>query len=261
MEAHVEGCYVRSDPKNITPFLRTGYETAEKLREELLQEAEEIQRKAAKKARRKFNSVCKKFGVPIFKLPPEKSSVSSGWNHVVGEAEIEVPEAAKLSDLTVFAGPLGDYHHLIPNVLEHTLLESGHPILFSPDGPIAFPPKMVTIAWDASVQATRAVFAAHPFLERAEQIDILSVEEPHEEPPDPQKLSEYLAWHGLNCKNHVIKKNHKDVAHVLLEVTKKSGANFLIMGGYAHSRFKEVVFGGTTLYALRNAHLPIFMMH
>lgn len=256
--AHVEGFYVRPNPMHTVIDMWTGLE---EINQKYLQYREEIEGKAAKKARIKFNNACKKYGVPRIKRPPAKRSVSSCWRRVVGWPEIEIPDAAKLSDLTVFAGPLEDYHHLIPNVLEHTLLESGRPILFSPNGQIVFPPKVVTIAWDGGAQATRAVFAAHSFLEKANQIDILSVQEPHEEFPDPKKLVEYLAWHGLKCKNHTVKRNDRDVAHVLLEETKKSETNLLIMGGYARSRFKEIVFGGTTLYALRNANLSILMMH
>jgi nucleotide-binding universal stress UspA family protein len=35
----------------------------------------------------------------------------------------------------------------------------------------------------------------------------------------------------------------------------------LVMGGFAHNRFEEIVFGGTTLEVLHHSPLPVLMMH
>ena len=167
-----------------------------------------------------------------------------------------------MSDLTVFAGPLTDYNQLAPWLLERTLLESGRPLLFSPDGTFETPSNCVAIAWDGSVSATRAINAALPFLKGAEKIEIFSVEEPFEEAANPTALVDYLAWHGIKSRGHVVasEENH-NVRQTLLTAAEDVGADLLVMGGYAHSRFGEVVFGGTTLHAIRNAKLPILMMH
>ena len=104
-----------------------------------------------------------------------------------------MPEAAKLCDIAVFAGPLTDYHRLLPNVLECTLLASGRPLLFVPDGSIDFPLERIAIAWDASVQAVHAVDAIGAFLQEAKDIQVFSVEELYEDTADPERLVEYLA--------------------------------------------------------------------
>lgn len=258
MPAHVEGFYVRPDPVHTIIDMWSGLEEID---QKYLQYTEEVEGKAAGKARMEFNNACMQYAVPQSERPTGKKSASSCWREVVGWPEIEIAKAARFNDLTVFAGPLENYHRLNPNVLEHTLLESGRPILFSRDGQFDFPPESVTIAWDGGIQITRAIYAAYPFLERADRIDVVSVEGSFDESPDPGMLTEYLAWHGITCRNNLIKMNDREVADVLLEETDKNQADLLVMGGYAHSRFKEIVFGGTTLHALRHASLSILMMH
>jgi nucleotide-binding universal stress UspA family protein len=38
-------------------------------------------------------------------------------------------------------------------------------------------------------------------------------------------------------------------------------ADVLVMGGYSHSRVREVIFGGFTRRVLRAAELPVLMAH
>ena len=40
-----------------------------------------------------------------------------------------------------------------------------------------------------------------------------------------------------------------------------AGADMLVMGGYGHSRMREVIFGGFTRRVLAGADLPILMAH
>lgn len=262
IEAHVEACFVRPNPETAIPYLGIYPDNQEEFREEYRRRALQTGTRAAAKSRRDFNKACKSLEVSKVGKPQEAGSVSAYWREVVGRAEHEIPEAAKMSDFTVFSGPLTDYNRLAPWLLERTLLESGRPLLFSPDGTFETPSNCVAIAWDGSVSATRAIGAALPFLKSAEKIEIFSVEEAFEEATDPAALVDYLAWHGIKSRGHVVasEENH-NVRQTLLTAAADVGAGLLVMGGYAHSRFGEVVFGGTTLHAIRNAKLPIFMMH
>ena len=38
-------------------------------------------------------------------------------------------------------------------------------------------------------------------------------------------------------------------------------ADLVVMGGYAHSRLRELVFGGATRELLRSANVPLLMAH
>jgi nucleotide-binding universal stress UspA family protein len=39
------------------------------------------------------------------------------------------------------------------------------------------------------------------------------------------------------------------------------GADMLVMGAYAHSPLREMIFGGVTRYMLDHADLPVLMRH
>jgi nucleotide-binding universal stress UspA family protein len=53
----------------------------------------------------------------------------------------------------------------------------------------------------------------------------------------------------------------RDVADVLLEAANDMAADLLVMGGYGHSRFSEMILGGVTREVLRRAALPVLMAH
>jgi len=261
LEAHLEVCFVRPDPGEAVPYLGFGDDNLEETREEYRRHAETTGKKAAVRARRLFNAACRKYGLAKAKRPGESAGPSAHWVEVVGRATREVPEAAKFCDITVFAGPLTDYHRLLPNVLECTLTESGRPLLFIPDSMMEFSPECVAIAWDASVPAVRAVGAAAAFLLNARRIQVLSVREPYEDTADPQRLVEYLAWHGFDAEGRVVPGTHETVGRALLSAAQENETGLLVMGGYAHNRFEEAVFSGTTLHAMRHANLPLLIMH
>jgi len=52
-----------------------------------------------------------------------------------------------------------------------------------------------------------------------------------------------------------------DVADVLLSHAADSGADFMIMGGYGHSRLREFVLGGVTRSIFRTMTVPVLMSH
>jgi nucleotide-binding universal stress UspA family protein len=47
----------------------------------------------------------------------------------------------------------------------------------------------------------------------------------------------------------------------ILEEALSLGADLIVMGGYAHSRLRELVFGGATRDLLRSATIPLLMAH
>ena len=50
-------------------------------------------------------------------------------------------------------------------------------------------------------------------------------------------------------------------ALAILEETNEIGADLLVMGAYAHSRLRELVFGGATRDLLRATTVPVLMAH
>ena len=52
-----------------------------------------------------------------------------------------------------------------------------------------------------------------------------------------------------------------DIGAAILSHATSTGADFLVMGGYGHSRVREFIFGGTTRQILSSMTLPVLMVH
>ncbi len=52
-----------------------------------------------------------------------------------------------------------------------------------------------------------------------------------------------------------------DPASALLSFAADKGSDYLVMGGYGHSRLREFMLGGTTRGILQSMTLPVLMAH
>jgi nucleotide-binding universal stress UspA family protein len=52
-----------------------------------------------------------------------------------------------------------------------------------------------------------------------------------------------------------------EVAYALLELAREIGADVLVMGGYGHARFREVILGGATQTMLTSMTMPVLLSH
>ena len=51
------------------------------------------------------------------------------------------------------------------------------------------------------------------------------------------------------------------VTEVLLAQAREQGADLLVMGGYGHSRLREMLIGGTTRHILERMTVPVLFAH
>jgi nucleotide-binding universal stress UspA family protein len=51
------------------------------------------------------------------------------------------------------------------------------------------------------------------------------------------------------------------MGEVILAYAIELGCDLLIKSAYTQSRFRQMIFGGTTRYILSNAELPVLMAH
>ena len=49
--------------------------------------------------------------------------------------------------------------------------------------------------------------------------------------------------------------------NAILSHAADSGADFMVMGGYGHSRLREFILGGVTRSILRSMTVPVLMSH
>ena len=112
--------------------------------------------------------------------------------------------------------------------------------------------------------AAPAVTAAIPLLKRAQNVDVVvfnpdSRGDAHGEMPGAD-IGLYLARHNIKV-NVVRQKTDIDVGNALLSIATDLGSDMIVMGGYGHSRFREILLGGVTRTVLESMTVPILMAH
>ena len=149
---------------------------------------------------------------------------------------------------------------------EEVMLGCGRPVLIVPYiGPAATFGERVIVAWDASREAARAVNDALPLLRRAKQVGVVSVNPrpwpfAHGEEPGAD-IGLHLARHGVKVEVQRIEGRDIDTANAILSHVADQSADLLVMGGYGHSRLRELVLGGVTRTILTEMTVPVLMSH
>jgi nucleotide-binding universal stress UspA family protein len=172
---------------------------------------------------------------------------------------------ARHVDLTIIEQPNPDSPGERESLIEATLFGSGRPVLVVPY--IQTPPLLlekITMAWDGSATAARAVGDAIPFLARAGEVELVTVADPSETDEEAEaaahKIMRHLARHDIETKFRTLPRAG-DVAGTLLSYAFDSGTDLMVMGGYGHSRFREVILGGATRGMIESMTVPVLMSH
>jgi len=154
---------------------------------------------------------------------------------------------------------------LMPDFPETVVMNCARPVLVTPYiNAFSQNCQRPLIAWDASMTATRAVTGALPLLKQASQVDLVvfnADDQPdaHGEQPGAD-LALYLARHGV--KVNVISQTIKlDTGNALLSLAADRDTDLIVMGGYGHSRFREIMLGGVTRTILDSMTVPVLMAH
>lgn len=157
------------------------------------------------------------------------------------------------------------------HVVEHVLLACGRPVLVIPyigapeqGGEVVFG-RNIMVAWDASREAARAVGDALPILERADHVDLVTVDpvaDAHRHGEEPgADIALELARHGVDVEVEQIAARDMRPGDVILARLADRGSDMLVMGAYAHSRVRELVLGGVTRSVLEQMTVPVLMSH
>jgi nucleotide-binding universal stress UspA family protein len=149
-------------------------------------------------------------------------------------------------------------------LIEGALFGSGRPVIVVPtsqSGGLKL--DRVLICWDGSRPAARAIADAIPFLTRAKSIEIVVVTGERDKSGELTgvNMSRHLARHGVNVEIKKIAAGSSGVQSAILAHTTGSGADFLVMGGYGHSRLREFILGGVTRSILGAMPVPVLMSH
>lgn len=190
--------------------------------------------------------------------------VDGSWEALRGYYQSVIARQASLSDLVIGSLSTKDTFPLSGlGPLSRSLLSGGIPVLLVPEAWAGDPGvRKVTIAWNGSVEAARAVKAALPLMRKAEKVTILDGEDVSDarrlRPPLP--LRGWLERQNLPVQWQSIDPLQGD-GKAIHEQAKSMGADLLVMGAWGHSRMSEWILGGITRHMLQHSDIPLLLAH
>ncbi len=247
-EAHLTGVAFVYDP--IVPVSGTGYIPAE-----VIESQQADNETAAKAAIDRFAAATARAGLSAEPLSLTASLAGAGD---------QFGRIARRFDLAIVGQAAPETSTIDEIIAEATLFESGRPMIVVPYIQKA-PLKLdnVMVCWDGGRQSARAIADAMPLLVKAGSVEIVIItnERGKQDEIEGADMGQHLARHGLKIDVHRIAGGNIDVADALLSHAADSGADFMVMGGYGHSRLREFVLGGVTHSIFRSMTIPVLMSH
>jgi nucleotide-binding universal stress UspA family protein len=259
--AHLDALHVRVDPVAVAVAMSTegaGGMLLQGIIDDLTRDADECEARA----RSGFVDFCARENLPLDAARSDvRATPSAEWHVEIGHDARWMATYGMTADLLVASrGTPGD-DAAARSILEALLLETGRPLLIPANGSaMSSIPERVAIAWKATPQAARAVAFALPFLSRAREVVVMTVEEEDGRRDDVDRLLSYFARHGIKAAPERLSPSNGGGAESLLAAA-SAKSDLLVMGGYGHTRLREWVFGGFTQQVLADAPLPVLIAH
>jgi len=206
-------------------------------------------------AKAKFDESVRRAG-----LSSESCIISSE----LSEAANVFARMARRFDLAVVGQAGSDKRTVDELIIEAALFKSGRPVLVVPSIQKAkLSLNRVMVCWDGSCNVARAVSDAMPFLAKAKIVNLVTIvgKKGKSDEFAGADMAEHLARHGLNVELRRASAGHIQLADNLLSLAADLSADFMVMGGYGHSRLREFVLGGATRGVLASMTVPTLMSH
>jgi nucleotide-binding universal stress UspA family protein len=248
-QAHLAGISFQYEPI-ILPVTDMGGFPVEYINAQL-----EENEKAAKNAKARFDEAVGRAGI--------------SWESTLIKSELSAAPSvfarvARRFDLAVIGQAKPDVGVLDQLMVEGALFESGRPIFVVPyiqKSRLSLNRAMV--CWDGSHNAARAISDALPLLARTKNVDVVTItgEKAKSDELPGADIAQHLARHGLKIELRRIVIGKNEVADTILSLAADLSTDFLVMGGYGHTRMREFILGGATRGILAAMTVPTWMSH
>jgi nucleotide-binding universal stress UspA family protein len=186
----------------------------------------------------------------------------SSWEWHLGQGDVDeiVSRYAHLSDLVIVEQVSDDYptDRISLHMSDQLMIAAGSAMLIVPhvwvSGAIG---TRILIAWKNNGETIAAVRGALSFLCEAKEVFILPAKDPEQDTPG-EDLARYLSYHGVSAQ--VLGSSGTD-GDDILDIAADNDCDLIVMGAYAHSRLREIIFGGATQHVMRQTTIPVLMRH
>jgi nucleotide-binding universal stress UspA family protein len=193
----------------------------------------------------------------------EKEDVSWDFEDLTSATIPELLQNAAFADI-LFIGrqpPFREFSRTGPGLLGALVCTARTPLCIPGDGSTRFDPfGKAVIAWNGSAECANAVRSTIGLLKMASGVRVVRFTENKELRLSDERLLEYLSRHDVHAEmdTHLPR---TDIASDLLEYASRAGAEYIVMGGYSHSRAGEFLFGGVTRELLGSCPISLVMAH
>lgn len=197
-----------------------------------------------------------------------REAIAGDWQFDTGALLPALIGRVQTTDLVVMgqADPDNPPPAIARTLIEDVLMMSGRPVLLVPfAGIFERIGANVLIGWTRTREAARAVHDALAVIEPGAQVTVLTVEQPGQTSAGTlpgADIAEHLSRHGVEVSAaRTVTAPGLSPADALLDYASDSAADLLVLGGYGHSRTREMILGGVTRDILRHMTLPVLMSH
>ena len=187
-------------------------------------------------------------------------SCFASWSEQFGDIETVVAHFGRVSDLIVVQRPSSTSVQG-QRCFDAAVFESGRPTLVIGEKLPFDITEHVMIAWNGSLQASRAVLGAMPLLHLASRVSIFAAPQYESEGVDAANLAESLSWHGIRAHQIPSPRGGNPTGGALVSTAVEQQATMIVMGAYTHSRLRQSFLGGVTRHLLAHAPVPLLMSH
>ena len=203
-----------------------------------------------------FEAVMRRNGVPLGSGP----GIGAEWREESGRQNAVVGAVGRVFDLIVVEHP-DKPASFAEATLEDALFESGRPVLMAPAAAPSSIGERVLVAWNGSTETARTVAFAMPFLKKAAQVQVVSVEGAWTPGPSSEELARNFQAHGINATSRHIAAGKTLPGDVILAEARAMKADLLVKGAYTQSRLRQMIFGGATRQVIAGADMPVLLAH
>jgi nucleotide-binding universal stress UspA family protein len=172
-----------------------------------------------------------------------------------------VVQMARVTDVAILE-PNNEAFSLQEGLVEEVLFGSGRPVIAVPKKWVGrASPERIIVAWDGGAKAARAIGDALPFLEAAQEVEVVSVSGDANSAKrlDGAEIAPHLARHCRSVKVTQLASTDGDIAATLGGHARLIGADLLVMGAYGHAKVIELILGGVTRSMIFEPPIPVFM--
>ena len=254
---HIDARLFVRDPRNIVPYVGEGV-NAEAIAQ-IVEEGEKLVKSLTEVSRATFQKCCEDNNIDD-KETFEKGHASANFDVIQGALPDSIVPLARLVDGCIFTNSLEAGNPDRDDLMMAAMLETGRPVLLVPS---TIPPQVgsrIVVAWNGSIEATRAVMAAMPLMQQAEAVFVLAVDDP-EDKFGASGLAATLQMNDIAATAIKAESGKADVSAILASEAKKVSADLIVIGAYSHSRLRETIFGGVTAEIQKYPQIATLLVH